>query len=620
MIVSIDIGTSYSSICVLNPEGKPQAVDISTGASMYGSKYSLPSAVFAEENGNLLVGQAAMNSRKHKPQNFRAEFKRNLGESIPILLGDSSYLPEDLYTALFRHMKACAEKTVGESIGKAYLTYPASFGRLKKEKILSAAKAAGLFETELVDEPTAAAMCYCAAGYLKDGQNLMVYDFGGGTFDVSLIRYENGKFSLLTEPSGLERCGGVDIDRAIYQDMLGRIDKDLLEPLTANPLHRLRLESQLAELAVKAKHHLSTAQDFEEDISLGFDLIPYRLTLEKLNGMIAGMVGQTVACCQSLLQNAGLKNAELSIVLMVGGTSRVPLVREMVSQFAGKTPVLHSVDLELAVAQGAMEQVRLREEVENARREAQDALYRKALEQARKEEEARQRAAEQVRREEEARRRQEEELARRKEQDELYQKALEQARKEGEARRRDEERQRAEAAERAREEEQRRHREAEERVRQEAEAHRKEEEERKAGFHQAQMQNTNFKAEGNPLLALECSCQGVGKLLPLEGKIDLYDEKLVFENKEKTFEILYNKIKKCKMFRGGKMSKAEAAASMIPGINLIALTKMVADGRAMGLLSVHISLYSGKGYNFLFDKKSEAQNVCDFISNRIEKE
>ena len=119
MIVSIDIGTSYSSVCMLGPDGKVYPVDISTGASMFGSKYSLPSAVFVEESGNVLVGQAAMNSRKHKPQNFRMEFKRNLGEDIPILLGEHSFKPEELYTELFRHMKACAEKVTAETIDKA---------------------------------------------------------------------------------------------------------------------------------------------------------------------------------------------------------------------------------------------------------------------------------------------------------------------------------------------------------------------------------------------------------------------------------------------------------------------------------------------------------------------
>ena len=122
MIVSIDIGTSYSSICILEPDGSAKPVDISTGASMYGSKFSLPSAVYVEDDGTVLVGQAAMNSRKRKPQNFRMEFKRDLGQEIPVMLGNRSFRPEELYTEMFRHMKGRAEQSAGEKIEKAYLT------------------------------------------------------------------------------------------------------------------------------------------------------------------------------------------------------------------------------------------------------------------------------------------------------------------------------------------------------------------------------------------------------------------------------------------------------------------------------------------------------------------
>lgn len=353
MIVSIDIGTSYSSICIVEQDGSARPVDISTGASMYGSKFSLPSAVYVEDDGSILVGQAAMNSRKRKPQNFRMEFKRDLGQDVPVLLGNRSFQPEELYTEMFRHMKERAERSAGEKIERAYLTYPASFGKARKEKVISAARAAGLFDVKLVDEPTAAAMSYCRAGLIQDGQTLLIYDFGGGTFDVSLLRYENGNYRLLTEPDGLEHCGGIDIDRMIYQDMLAQIDPELLKMVNANRLNRMRLESQLAEMAVKAKHHLSSAGSFEEDIQIGFDMIPYRLSREQLNARAAGMVGKTITVCRSILQAGGITVGDLSAVLLVGGTSRVPLVQDMVRQFAGEVPVLASIDLELAVAQGA---------------------------------------------------------------------------------------------------------------------------------------------------------------------------------------------------------------------------------------------------------------------------
>ena len=356
MIVSIDIGTSYSSICMLGPDGKAHSVDIGTGTSMFGSKYSLPSAVFVEDNGNVLVGQAAMNSRKRKPQNFRMEFKRNLGENIPILLGNHSFRPEELYTELFRHMKTRAEEVGGELVEKTFLTYPASYRKQRRDKLCAAANAAGLFELELVDEPTAAAMCYCAEGYIKDGQTLLVYDFGGGTFDVSLIRYENGKFELLAEPVGLERCGGMDIDYLIASDMRETIERELpgaWGKLQKNEQRFLRMTSQLNELAVKAKHHLSAASVFEEFLSVDLDDVSYQLTAERFNGMIAPLVGQTIQTCRRALDEAKISPSDVSAVLLVGGTSRIPLVKEMAKKITGK-PALCAADLELAVAQGAL--------------------------------------------------------------------------------------------------------------------------------------------------------------------------------------------------------------------------------------------------------------------------
>ncbi|MGN1432441.1 MAG: BspA family leucine-rich repeat surface protein [Ruminococcus sp.] len=356
MLVSIDIGTSYSSICMAGADGKIQPVDVGTGISVFGSKHSLPTAVFLEDNGNVLVGQAAMNSRKRKPQNFRMEFKRELGQNTPIFLGNESFMPEDLYTKIFIHFKQCAEKAGGEPIEKAYITYPASYSKSKRERIIAAAKSAGLFNVVLVDEPTAAAMSYAAEGALKDGQNLMVYDFGGGTFDVSLVRYENGKFTLLTEPYGLEHCGGIDIDRIIFKDIMSKVDTEFLQQLKkANRLNYMKFECQMSELSVKAKHHLSVSECFEDEIPVGlFDSVPYQLTREKFNSMTAKLIGQTITACNDILKRAELKISDLSAVLMVGGTSRVPLVRDMVKQFAGKVPVLEAKDLELAVACGAI--------------------------------------------------------------------------------------------------------------------------------------------------------------------------------------------------------------------------------------------------------------------------
>lgn len=379
MIASIDIGTSYSSICILSPEGKPQPVEISADISIYGSKYSLPSAIYVEDNGNILVGQAAMNSRERNPKNFIMEFKRNFGEAIPIMLGTQAYLPEELYTLLYRHMKDCAEKK-GGSIEKVYLTCPAAFGRTKREKVLAAARGAGFFDAELIDEPTAAAMSYCAEKDLKDGQKVMIYDFGGGTFDVSLLQYVDGEFRLLSEPMGLEHCGGVDIDRAIFSNILSHLDEDLLRKVQESPLNWLRLQSHLAETAVKAKHQLSTAEMFKGWISIGFDMVDYQLDRGTLNYLSAGLVGNTIDCCKEILKNADMKIGELSAIFMVGGTSRVPLVQDMVGKFAEGVPVFQAADMELAVAEGALAYALREKRAEEAKKELKKEVKKNGIE------------------------------------------------------------------------------------------------------------------------------------------------------------------------------------------------------------------------------------------------
>ena len=171
---------------------------------------------------------------------------------------------------------------------------------------------------------------------------------------MSLLAYDNGKFSLMTEPSGLERCGGIDIDRMIFDDMQKCIDPEILASIVKDPKKAMRLNVQLSELAVKAKHHLSTASVYEEYIEVGMDDFEYTLTLDKLNTMIAGMVGQTVDVCRKMVEDAGIKVKDLSAILMVGGTSRVPLVQTMVKQMAAGVPVYCSADVDLAVARGAL--------------------------------------------------------------------------------------------------------------------------------------------------------------------------------------------------------------------------------------------------------------------------
>ncbi len=350
--IGIDIGTSYSSVCILNENGQPERVKIATGTGVYGDSFSLPSAVFLEEDGRLLLGQAAFASRMRAPQNFKAEFKRDLGQTTPYLLGGLQYMPEDLYKEFFIYIKKCVEDYTYAIVSSATVTYPAMFNDNKKKLIEKAAKAAGLLDVQLIDEPSAAAYCYLNAGKLSEGDTLLVYDLGGGTFDLALMRVKNGRFMQLTQPMGNPRLGGVDFDRMIFNDIMTQIGEDMMAPIKANPIYFSRFAASAMELAVKAKHHLSSSGVFADFITVGYGGVDYTLDVSRYSAMIASVIGDTMKQVRMLLQAADLKPSDVNMVLLVGGASRTPLVREMLTKELGQEP-FKDVDPELAVCIGA---------------------------------------------------------------------------------------------------------------------------------------------------------------------------------------------------------------------------------------------------------------------------
>jgi len=372
MIISIDIGTSYSCMSMLNEEGRPVSVEV--GDSAYGSKYSMPTAVYLEKDGTLLKGQAAVNQKLVLPQNYRDNFKRDFGIDDQIPLGERTYRVEELYTEIFDYMMECLKRIVGdEQIEKVYLTYPASYRKAKKDKLLSAAVC--LPNVTLVEEPVAAAMDQCACKKVKVGQTVLIYDFGGGTFDAALVKCEEGSFSIVGVPSGEEYCGGIDIDRKIFYDISEAIKSGLASGPDPQSDAGKRFYRTIGDSAVKVKHQLSNAKEATVNIPVGWDIVPYTLTRDNFDHMIAPLVGKTISCCEELIRDSGVKKGDISAVIMVGGTSRIPLVQSMVKQFAGSIPVFMAQDPDLTVVQGA-----LNYHVYQKNDQDPEALYQKATE------------------------------------------------------------------------------------------------------------------------------------------------------------------------------------------------------------------------------------------------
>lgn len=352
--LGIDLGTSLSSAAIIE-DGKAVPLRISTAASLLiGDSYCLPSTVFIEESGEILLGQAADNSRMKNPIRYRKEFKRDLGTSEPYRMADIEVFPEDLYREFLKYFKAAAEERLGGNVEKAVVTHPANFAGFKKELIQKAGQMAGFSKLELIDEPTAAAIYYASKEKIEVGEKLLVYDLGGGTFDISIIERTEDGFKPLTVPLGIERCGGVDFQRKIYEDIIATFNDDIVPILSAGGIAAKQFAFMLETESTRIKHHLSSALKAEAVINLPgtFQFKTYELTRERFQNLIKEDIETTCKKIVDIVKNAGLEMKDIDKVLLVGGSSRIPYVEEAIKTITGK-PVSKDADTELIVALGA---------------------------------------------------------------------------------------------------------------------------------------------------------------------------------------------------------------------------------------------------------------------------
>lgn len=353
-VLGIDLGTSLCSAAVIE-DGKAVPLRIGTAASLLiGDSYCMPSSVFVEESGGFLLGQAADNSRMKNPVRYRKEFKRDLGASEPYHIGDMELMPEDLYRELLKYFRITAEERLGGNIERVIITHPANYAGYKKELIKKAALMSGFSQVELIDEPTAAAVYYASKEKVEIGEKILVYDLGGGTFDVSLIEKSEKGFIPLTAPLGIERCGGVDFQRKIYEDIIDNFSDEIRPMLTSGTIGARQFAFMLEAECIKIKHHLSTTDKAEAVINLpgSFEFKTYEITREKFESMIIDDIEATCAKIQDIVKNADIKMKDINKILLVGGSSRIPYIEEMVSKITGKS-VSKDADTELVVALGA---------------------------------------------------------------------------------------------------------------------------------------------------------------------------------------------------------------------------------------------------------------------------
>jgi len=347
MRLGIDFGTCNSSAALLL-DGTLKRI-----AEPLKHDYCFPSSIFVPEQGEILVGHAAENACQQAPERYCHEFKRDLGSDTPYTLGNRQMLPEELITEVIRKLKVEADKVVKgrgiQPLSDAIITVPATYGKYKRDMMQEAGMAAGFSQVELLDEPVAAAIYYFRHAPVVEGEIVLVYDLGGGTFDATLVQRKAVGYKILAMPKGLPNCGGKNFDREIYQDFKQRCSESLGRRL--DDKKEWRTKAIVGDLCKQIKHQLSEAEEAQVYIPIG-DGESYTLTRQVFNGIIEPLIGETIDCCDQLVRSAGIEWQQVDRVLLVGGSCRIPYVQETVEEKFGR-PHLLVDEPELAVCLGA---------------------------------------------------------------------------------------------------------------------------------------------------------------------------------------------------------------------------------------------------------------------------
>ena len=360
IIVGIDLGTTNSLVAIIHPETKqPIALKEHNTSSL------VPSVIHFDALGNITVGEEAKNFLITEPQNTIFSAKRLMGKSyndikentsffsfkvidddsqrlVKVQVGNKFYSPVDLSSFILKELKQRAEHILKTPVNKAVITVPAYFNDTQRQATRDAGKLAGLDVLRIVNEPTAASLAYGLGLNKEEEKTIAVYDLGGGTFDISILKISNGIFEVLST-NGDTYLGGDDIDNSIVKYWLqeaGVNEAELKENKEFAQAIRLKAEA--------AKIYLSANDNFTGELN-GDKLNISKITLEKL---IQPMVDKTINCCINALKDAELTKKDIDVIVMVGGSTRVPLIKESISNFFGK-PVNDSVNPDEVVALGA---------------------------------------------------------------------------------------------------------------------------------------------------------------------------------------------------------------------------------------------------------------------------
>jgi molecular chaperone DnaK len=342
--LGIDLGTTFTAAAVAR-DGRVEVVGLGNHAA------AIPSAVLLRDDGEMLVGDAAMRRGQQEPARLAREFKRRLGDAAPIILGNTPYSSERLMAAVIRYVVDAVSERQGEPPDRVAIAHPANWGPYKRELLQQAAQLAGLSDVRYVTEPEAAAVHFAAGERVDEGGVVAVYDLGGGTFDAAVLRRTATGFVTLGEPQGIERLGGIDFDESVMSHVRATLG-DALTGLDPNDPAVRAAMVRLREECVAAKEALSEDSEAVIHVMAPGLQTQVRLTRPEFETMIRPVLRETVETLNRALRSAGVTADELSAVVLAGGSSRIPLVAEMVSASLGR-PVAVDAHPKHTVALGA---------------------------------------------------------------------------------------------------------------------------------------------------------------------------------------------------------------------------------------------------------------------------
>ena len=344
-VIGIDLGTTNSCVAVLEG-GEPTVITNAEG------NRTTPSVVGFAKNGERLVGETAKRQAITNPDRTIASIKRYMGTDHKVEIDGKSYTPQDISAMILAKLKSDAESYLGEKVTEAVITVPAYFTDSQKQATKDAGKIAGLDVKRIINEPTAAALAY---GLDKDDKHhkVLVYDLGGGTFDVSILDLGDGVFEVLAT-NGNNKLGGDDFDQVLIDFIADSFAKEHGIDLRKDKMAHQRLK----EAAEKAKKELSSSQT--ANINLPFITVnqdgPLHLDMDitraKFDQLTSGLVDKTIEPLKKAMADAGVSNGDLEKVILVGGSTRIPAVQEAVKKITGKDP-FKGINPDECVAVGA---------------------------------------------------------------------------------------------------------------------------------------------------------------------------------------------------------------------------------------------------------------------------